>query len=108
MKVTEFFREQLDREAERSRRALEQVPEGKYDWKPHARSMVFGYLADLVATMPSWVAMTVGRDELDLAPAGGPTQERARNETSGALVQALDKAAEAGRAALEQTTEEHL
>ena len=27
--------EELDREVERSRKALEQVPEGKYDWKPH-------------------------------------------------------------------------
>ena len=45
MKLTEFFREQLDREVERSRKALEQVPEGKYDWKPHEKSMIFGYLA---------------------------------------------------------------
>ena len=108
MKLNELLLADLNREAERSRRALEQVPEGKYDWKPHDRSMIFGYLADLVATMPSWVAMIVGQNELDVAPAGGPTSERARNETSGALVQALDKAATDARTALEETTEEHL
>jgi len=32
---------EFDREVERSRRALEQVPEGKYDWKPHLKSMIF-------------------------------------------------------------------
>ena len=35
MKLTEFFREEIDREVERSRKALEQVPSGQYDWKPH-------------------------------------------------------------------------
>ena len=40
MKMTELFLAELDREVERSRRALEQVPEGKYDWKPHEKSMI--------------------------------------------------------------------
>ena len=44
MELTEFFLAELDREVERSRRALEQVPEGKHDWKPHEKSMIFGYL----------------------------------------------------------------
>ena len=44
MKLTAFLLAELDREVDRSRRALEQVPEGKYDWKPHEKSMIFGYL----------------------------------------------------------------
>jgi len=108
MRLTELLLADLDREVERSRRALEQVPEGKYDWKPHDKSMIFGYLADMVATIPSWIEMIIRRDELDLAPADGSTMTRARNETSGALRQALDGAAADARAALEQTTEEHL
>jgi len=69
IKLTEFLLAELDREVERSRRALEQVPEGKYDWKPHERSMIFGYLANMVATIPLWVAMEINQDELDVAPA---------------------------------------
>ena len=61
MKLNEFLLAELDREVDRSRRALEQVPEGKYDWKPHEKSMIFGYLADMVATIPSWIAMEVTR-----------------------------------------------
>lgn len=108
MKLTELLRSELDREVERSRRALEQVPEGKYDWKPHDKSMIFGYLADMVATMPSWIAMAITRDELDVAPAEGPQVKQAPNDTSAALLKALDKSAADARSALEQTTEEFL
>ena len=66
MKLTEFFREELDREVERSRKALEQVPDGQYQWKPHERSMIFGYLADMVATIPTWISMEINQDELDI------------------------------------------
>jgi len=108
MKLTEFFLTELDREVERSRRALEQVPDGRYDWKPHDRSMVFGYLADMVATMPSWLAMETTQDELDVAPTDGSTMKQAPKETSAALLTALDKAAADARSALEKTTDEHL
>ncbi len=108
MKVTEFLLTELDREVERSRRALEQVPEGKYDWKPHEKSMIFGYLANMVATMPTWVSMQIKQDELDVAPADGSRMEQKRMETSAALLEALDKAAADARAAFEKTTDEHL
>jgi hypothetical protein len=71
MKLAEFFLAQLEREAPLSQRALERVPEGRSDWKPHEKSMPFGYLSTLVATMPSWIAMMIDQDELDLAPKGG-------------------------------------
>ena len=108
MKLTEFLLAELDREVERSRHALEQVPEGKYDWKPHEKSMIFGYLANMVATIPLWLAMEINQDELDVAPAEGSNMERKRLDTSDELLQALDKAAADARSALEQTTEEHL
>src|ERR1043166_6579781 len=108
MKLTEFFREQLDREAERSRKALGQVPDGQYQWKPHERSMIFGYLADMVATMPTWVAMEIDRDELDIAPTEGQSTKKAPKETSADLVKALDEAAAEARMALEKTNDEHL
>ena len=108
MKLTEFFLTELNREVERSQRALEQVPEGKYDWKPHDKSMIFGYLANMVATIPSWLAMEITQDELDVAPAEGSKMEQKRMDTSEALLKALDKAADDARTALEKTTDEHL
>jgi uncharacterized damage-inducible protein DinB len=108
MKLTEFFREELDREVERSRKALQQVPAGKYDWKPHEKSMIFGYLADMVATIPTWITMEIERDELDVAPPKGQGTKEEPKETSADLVKALDDAAAGARAALEKTTDEHL
>jgi uncharacterized damage-inducible protein DinB len=108
MKLTEFLLAELDREVERSRHALEQVPAGKYDWKPHEKSMIFGYLVNMVATIPLWLTMQITEDELDVAPAGGSKMEQKRMETSDELLKALDKSAADARAALEKTSDEHL
>ena len=108
MKMNEFLLAQLDREAPRSRRALEEVPAGKYDWKPHEKSMIFGYLADLVATMPNWIAAIVTEDSLDVAPAAGPTMKPTPKTTAAELVAALEEAAANARTALTQTTDDHL
>ena len=108
MKVTEFLLNEMNREIDRSRRALQEVPAGKHDWKPHEKSMIFGYLADMVATIPSWIALQVTKNDLDVAPADGSTMKPEPKKTSAALVQALDKTAADARAALEKTTDEHL
>ena len=108
MKLTEFLRSELDREVERSRRALKEVPEGKYDWKPHEKSMIFGYLVNMVATIPVWVTMQINQDELDVAPAEGSKIEQKRLDTSAGLIEALDKAAADARTAFQQTSDDHL
>lgn len=108
MKLTEFFRAELDREVERSRKALQEVPEGKYDWKPHEKSMIFGYLVNMVATIPMWITMQVNQEELDVAPAEGSKIEQKKLDTSAALIEALDKAAGDARSAFEKTSDEHL
>ncbi len=96
MELTRLFLADLDAEAGRSRKALEQVPEGHYDWKPDEKSMHFGYLSELVATMPSWVAMAVSQDSLDLKPTSGPGYKRPNLRTRAELVKALDDAVAGG------------
>jgi uncharacterized damage-inducible protein DinB len=108
MELTELFLSEFDREAGRSRRALEQVPEGKHDWKPHDKSMIFGHLAGMVATIPSWLTMIINQGELDIAPKDGPQQPRQTLNTSAEYIQALEKASAGARAALGGTNEAHL
>jgi uncharacterized damage-inducible protein DinB len=101
MKLTELFLAELDREVPRSRHALEQVPADKRDWKPHDKSMAFGYLADMVATIPSWLAMIVKQDELDIAPKGGQQFRPPESKTSDEFIAALEKSAADARAAIQ-------
>jgi hypothetical protein len=70
MDVNEFLLRMFDQESARSRLVLERVPCGHDDWKPHDKSMAFGYLANLIATMPSWIMMQLMREELDAVVAG--------------------------------------
>jgi uncharacterized damage-inducible protein DinB len=108
MTLTELLTAELEREAARSRRALTEMPEDKKDWKPHDKSMAFGYLAELVATMPSWIALGLNRDELDLNPPGGSNIKRPVLNTRADYLAALDKAVDEARTALKGATEDHL
>ena len=108
MKMTELLLADLDRELPATRRVLEHVPDGRFDWKPHEKSMAMGYLAMMVATMPEWIAMVIRMDELDIAPRGGSSHKPPEMKTAKELVKGLDAAAEKGRAALRGTTDAHL
>ena len=108
MKLNEYLLAEFDREVARSRKALEQVPEGKHDWKPHEKSMIFGYLAGMVATIPMWLTFQITKDDLDVAPAEGSAMKMEPMNTAAEYVAALDKAAAAARAALTKTSDEHL
>jgi uncharacterized damage-inducible protein DinB len=108
MNIKDYLLAELNREVERSRAALEQVPEGKSDWKPHDKSMPFGYLANMVATIPMWITMQINQDELDIAPKDGGKFEMKPLTTSAEYIEALDKAAAGAGAAFEKTSDEHL
>jgi uncharacterized damage-inducible protein DinB len=108
MTRSELFVAQLDAEAPRTRRTLERVPEGRDDWKPHDKSMPLGRLAMLVAQMPTWFAMIVGKDELDVAPQGGSNVDMRPLRTARELVEAHDAGVAQARQALAAASEELL
>ncbi len=108
MNIKDYLLAELEREVERSRAALKQVPEGKSDWKPHEKSMAFGYLANMVATIPMWITMQIAQDELDIAPKDGSKFEMKPLNTSAEYVDALDKAATGARDAFNKTSDENL
>jgi uncharacterized damage-inducible protein DinB len=108
LKMTDLFSAELEREGAISRRVLERAPEGRYDWKPHDKSMPFGYLAQLVATMPSWVTMMIKQDELDLQPPGGSPYRPEPMRTAAELVRGHDAELTKAREALAGTTDDFL
>ena len=69
---------EFDHEMANTRKSLERVPDGKFDWKPHTKSMSMGALAAHIAFIPHWGKMTAGhcqlRCESSGRPAGAPTR----------------------------------
>jgi uncharacterized damage-inducible protein DinB len=108
MNWNDFFAAQLERETPICQRVLERVPEGHPDWKPHAKSMSLGYLAQLVATMPAWIAMAVLQDALDLNPPGGKGYKPPATGTRDELLAALRESAARAKLALAGTQDAHL
>lgn len=99
---------QFEREAILTRKSIERVPEGQNSFRPHIKSMEFGYLAALVASMLGWVPLITDRDELNLDdPSNGVFQTRPL-ETREELLAKCDSSIAEGRKALEATNDEAL
>jgi uncharacterized damage-inducible protein DinB len=108
MNIKDVLAAEVDREVQRSRKAIEQMPEGKGDWKPHEKSMQFGYLADMVATIPTWIVLQLTQDSLDVAPADGSKFPRTPKVTRADYLKALDEAAAQAREAFRNATDAQL
>jgi uncharacterized damage-inducible protein DinB len=66
MSLIKFFLNQLEEEAVSTRKMLEIVPNDKYDWRPHPKSMTIRALATHVAEIPGWISSVILNDVLDL------------------------------------------
>lgn len=105
MTILEFLLQELDQEAATTRKMLSRVPNDKYDWQPHPKSMSVKTLATHVAELPSWIGMTLDTDELDFA--ANPYQPVNITNTAD-LLEYFEKVLKEGRADLERATEDQL
>lgn len=64
--ISEGLLEDFRDETAATRRYLERVPEERFDWKPHERSMSLGQLAGHLAEAPGWIA-GMAEDEFDMS-----------------------------------------
>lgn len=76
MSLIDALLPEYDREMGLTRRALERVPDGQFDWKPHPTSVTLGRLAEHLAELPLWGTMTMTRSELDMATPRPPDYQR--------------------------------
>ena len=60
---------ELDREAVTTRKCLERVPDDRFDWAPHPKSMTLGKLAWHLAMVPAQIGGAAAGNGLDLATA---------------------------------------
>ena len=74
MTIAETLLPEFDREMGGPRRLLERLPDGRFDWQPHPRSMSLGRLAEHLAELPGWGTTMIQKDGIDGAvnarPAG--------------------------------------
>jgi len=100
-----FFEKQLNEEAVNTRKMLNIVPEDKYDWQPHPKSMTVRQLATHIAELPGWIPMGISTDLLDFS-AGDykPTLINNNNE----LRTVFEENQKQALVSLSQTTDEFL
>jgi uncharacterized damage-inducible protein DinB len=103
--MIQMFLKELDMEAKTTRKMLERVPDDKFDWQPHPKSMTIRRLATHIAELPSWITMTLTTSELDFATS--PYKPEVINNTA-ELINYFEKTLADGRAHLEAAKEEQL
>ena len=96
MALADALLPEFDHEMSTTRKLLERVPDGKFDWKPHEKSMTLGALAQHVATIPMWGSETLKKSAVDI---GGTAQLPALG-TRDAILAAFDTNVAGARAAL--------
>ncbi len=103
--LTEMLLKEMEQEARTTRKMLERVPEDKYDWRPHPKSMTMMQLTTHIAELPAWVSMILHTDELDFATAPYQPTVIAHN---GELLAQFEGSLESGKGALTGATDEDL
>lgn len=86
---------EFDAEMATTRRLLERVPGDTADWKPHPKSFSLAHLAQLVVSMPGWIAGTLRHTTNDLAQSGEYS-----NQPTATLVEQFDSHVQQAREAL--------
>jgi uncharacterized damage-inducible protein DinB len=56
---------EFEAEIPATRKCIERIPEKLYGWKPHETSMAMGYLVQLVAEIPNWIALMIRDGVID-------------------------------------------
>ena len=105
MNIIELLLKEFDQETAITRKMLERVPNDKWDWKPHEKSMSIQSLAVHIAELPGWVAMALHTEGLDFATMDyKPTQVQTAEE----LLKVFDESVAKGRQTLSNAKEEDL
>jgi uncharacterized damage-inducible protein DinB len=104
MAIVDALLPEFDHEMTTTRKLLERVPEDRFEWKPHAKSMALGALATHLATLASWGDIALNQSEIDVGTTPQATLAKSRAE----LLARFDQYVAATRAALVSTSDAEL
>jgi uncharacterized damage-inducible protein DinB len=89
--LNEAFIAELKHEAAATKRILERVPQEKFDWKPHEKSMTLGRLATHVAELPGFLNSILTMDDFDFTKGDyKPSRANTPEELMNVFQQQLD------------------
>ena len=104
MPIAQMLLPEFDQEMANTRKMLECVPDGKFDFKPHDKSMTLGRLAAHTAEIPSYVSGTLRAERMDFTGEEKQFSPATRKE----MLAAFDKYVVEARELLSKATDEDL
>jgi uncharacterized damage-inducible protein DinB len=102
MPLNQALLPEFDHEMANTRKSLERIPDNKFDWKPHQKSMTLGGLAGHLATINGWVDAIIGQDSFDVA--NSPPTPKFKNRQE--VLDAFDKGTVSARKAISAASDE--
>ncbi len=80
MSMIAMYLQQLEQESITTRKMLALIPDEKFYWQPHPKSMTLRQLGTHIAELPTWITFGLTTDELDFAKT--PYQPKEINNTA--------------------------
>ncbi len=105
MSIAQSLLPEFDQEMAGTRKVLDRLPDDKFGWKPHVKSMSLGQLANDLAHMATWGAITVEQASFDVAPVEGPPVETPKAASRAEVLEHFDAGAKKFRTLLEATSD---
>src|SRR5579871_6483870 len=104
MSLSQMLLPEFDQEMANTRKMLERVPDGKFEFKPHEKSMSLGKLAAHTSELPSYATATLNLERLDLGGGEKPFTPATKKE----ILDAFDKHVAEARALLAKASDEEM
>jgi uncharacterized damage-inducible protein DinB len=102
MPFSQILLPEFEEEMKNTRKLLEVVPDDKFDYQPHPKSMTLGRLANHVAELPGWTKETLDLEVLEMGPDTKPSIAGTRAE----VLEKFDKGVAAARERIAKATDE--
>ena len=103
MTIAERLLEELKDEIAATRKVLERVPEDKFEWTPHTKSMKMGRLANHVAEALEWAPMFLDATEFDITSMEGPPPQA---DTVAGILEKFDAAGKTAQERIGKSSDE--
>ena len=103
MAIIDALLPEFDREMGLTRRALERVPDGHFEWRPHPTSVTLGRLAEHLTEMPQWAMMTMTQGGIEMTTQRPP--DYLRPASRAAVLAQFDTYLKAARPAVVDRTD---